>query len=320
MIAVDMNSVMVTQDEKMLNTNMDECTEVMELKSPGSMNDVVPLLIACANGEDEEIKSLLCAKKRRVNQAWTGGWSLLHVAVVSGFYNEEVSEKSVKCTNVLLERGHWPAYRNDQGLTPLHLLCLHSCYNNEGLKEEMLHYNNTGKGRRKMSSVIEDLAKLLLDAGGKGVMDAADSSGWTPLDAAVWANNSVMCNVLLNAGANVSSAHTYMAKSWIVRYSNKSVERNDHTVSVGLSPRTWRRKKSSTSFLANNKKGKKDKVQSPRFFKQELPSSYASCDGLVELSCSKSDNPAMLEASKRFGLAIEGLIGEHSHNVTVRAG
>ncbi len=284
------------------------------------MNVVVPLLIACANGEDEEIRSLLCTKKIRVNQAWTGGWSPLHVAVVSGFYKEEVSEKSVKCTNLLLERGHWPAYRNDQGLTPLHLLCLHSCCSNEDLKEEMLHYNGTGKGRREMSSVIEGLAKLLLNAGGKGVMDAADSSGWTPLDAAVWANNSIMCNVLLNAGANVSSAQTFMAKSWIVRHTNKADERNDHTASMGLSPRTWRKKKSPTSFLANHKKGKKDKAQPPKFFKEQLPTRFASCDGLVELSCSKSDNPAMLEASKRFGLVIEGLIGEHNHNVSIRAG
>ncbi len=197
-----------------ITVDMAESTEMMESKNQGPMNDdVVPLFVACANGEYEEIRTLLCTKKKRVNQAWRGGWSPLHVAVVSGFYKVGVSEKSVKCVNLLLERGHWPAYRNDQGLTPLHLLCLHSYYYDSELKEVLSYDSSREEERRKMSSTVEDLTKLLLGAGGKGVMDAADSSGWTPFDAAVWANNSYMCNVLLNAGADISSAQTYMAKS-----------------------------------------------------------------------------------------------------------
>ncbi len=267
----------------------------------------------------EEIRTLLCAKKKRVNQAWRGGWSPLHVAVVSGFYKVGVSEKSVKCVNLLLERGHWPAYRNDQGLTPLHLLCLHSCYYDSELKEVLSYDSSREEERRKMSSTVEDLTKLLLGAGGKGVMDAADSSGWTPFDAAVWANNSYMCNVLLNAGADISSAQTYMAKCWIIRHTKKTGEgeSSEHTPPLGLSPRTWRRKKSPTS-TSNNKKGKKDKPQSPNYFKQSFHRSYVSCDSFLELSSSKSDNPAMLEASRRFGLAIEGLIYEGSHNVGIQ--
>ncbi len=319
MVSADFDSVMVAQDVKMFNTNMEESNEAMELKSAGCMNDVVPLLIACVNGADKEIMRLLDAQKGRVNQAWIGGWSPLHVAVLSWFYKAEVSERSVKCTSLLLERGHWPAYRNDQGLTPLHLLCLQRCYDNaldfEDLKEEGVeaYLRSSEKGRRgEMSRIIQDLAMLLLDAGGRAVMDAVDSSGWTPLDVAVWANNSVMCDVLLKAGANISNAQTYMAKAWITKW--KLPDPGQHCkISAVLSPRdkSWRRKKTHSFSFAHNKKGKKGKESSPSFVKLEFPTSV-SCSSLLDAGLPKIDNPAMREASKSFGLAIEVLIGRNA--------
>ncbi len=303
MIVAGVDTVVGTRYENMSNINAEENYETMVLTSVGCMNGVIPLITACANGADEEIKRLLDAHKGRVNQAWMGGWSPLHVAVVSGFYKAEASEGSVKCTSLLLERGHWPAYRNDQGLTPLHLLCLHGCYNGD-LEGEFSKEGETATylRRKEMNTrTMQDLAKLLLDAGGRGIMDAADSCGWTPLDAAVWANNSIMCELLLGAGANISSAKTLMAKSFVLN-SKKTDTGHNSTTSAVLSPRAWRRKRMH-SLSGLQRKGRKEKESSLRHTSTPIPY-WVSCDSLLDASHPDNGNPAMFEASKQFGLAI----------------
>ncbi len=318
MVSVDVCSVMVAHDVRMFNPDVKGSNEEMDLGNAGCMNDVAPLLLACVNGSDKEIKRLLDAQRGRVNQAWIGGWSPLHVAVLSWFYKAEVSEGSVKCTSLLLERGHWPACRSDQGLTPLHLLCLQKCYgdalNSNDPKEEKVeaHLRSSGKGGRvEMSRVVQDLAMLLLDAGGKAVMDAEDSSGWTPLDVAVWANNSVMCDVLLKAGANISSAQTYMAKAWIAKCSSLPDPEHRRTTSAVLSPRQRpsREKKLHPFPFSHYKKGKKGKEPST-FFHFDFPTSV-SCDAMVDAGAPKNNNPAVLEASKSLDLAIGVLIEQN---------
>uniref|UniRef100_A0ABD2W6N4 Uncharacterized protein n=1 Tax=Trichogramma kaykai TaxID=54128 RepID=A0ABD2W6N4_9HYME len=133
--------------------------------------------IACESGCDEIVVKFL-ELGQDPNLIWPEtGYSPLHLALTNKCY--EVAES-------LLKHGANPNLADDEGSTPLHLICIESDDDDDGDDDSMAE---------KLFKIIDDRHEPLL-------IDAQDKSGNTPLHLALTRRCTMMVQLLLKRGAN----------------------------------------------------------------------------------------------------------------------